>query len=165
MIVSLNTLGLDFVTFGNHEFDLNEIELIRRMNESRFSWISSNVFRSGSDQAFSSSIRYKILTISEVRILLIGLTIDIDKLYIQIIKQTELIPFVQQFIQSISNDTYDVLIALTHLDMTTDILLSENIPQIDLILGGHEQVTFVISTHLTLDRGRQKYFFARFFGG
>jgi 5'-nucleotidase/UDP-sugar diphosphatase len=144
MIASLNILGLDFVTFGNHEFDLSEIELIRRMNESKFTWISSNVFRNGSNQTFSSSIRYKILTISEVRILLIGLTIDIDKPYIQIIKQTELIPFVQQFLQSISHNKYDVLIALTHLDMATDILLSENIPEIDLILGGHEHEDYYL---------------------
>jgi 2',3'-cyclic-nucleotide 2'-phosphodiesterase (5'-nucleotidase family) len=28
MIQAFNTLGLDFVIFGNHEFDLNESELI-----------------------------------------------------------------------------------------------------------------------------------------
>ena len=41
---TLNILGIDFVTFGNHEFDLNQTELISRMNESTFTWISSNVF-------------------------------------------------------------------------------------------------------------------------
>ena len=76
MIASFNTLGLDFVTFGNHEFDLNETELISRMNESTFTWISSNVFRNDSNQPFCSSIPYKLIHINKIRILLIGLTID-----------------------------------------------------------------------------------------
>jgi 5'-nucleotidase/UDP-sugar diphosphatase len=145
MIASFNTLGLDFVTFGNHEFDLNETELISRMNESKFTWISSNVFQSETNQSFSSSIRYKLIHIHEVRILIIGLTIDNDdKSYIEIINQTSLIPFVKQFIKSISDIKYDVLIALTHLDLSTDIQLSENIPQIDLILGGHEHEDYFL---------------------
>jgi hypothetical protein len=40
MIAAFNTLGLDFVTFGNHEFDLSQSELISRMNESTFKCIS-----------------------------------------------------------------------------------------------------------------------------
>jgi 2',3'-cyclic-nucleotide 2'-phosphodiesterase (5'-nucleotidase family) len=56
MIASFNTLGLDYVTFGNHEFDLTQSDLISRMNESTFKWISSNVFQSGTNQSFSISI-------------------------------------------------------------------------------------------------------------
>jgi 5'-nucleotidase len=145
MIASLNTLGLDFVTFGNHEFDLNQTELIARMNESTFTWISSNVFQVGTNQSFSKSIPYKLININQVRILLIGLTIEIDKPYIHIINQTSLIPFVKQFLQSISNIKYNVLIALTHLDLETDIKLAEHIPELDLILGGHEHEDYFLS--------------------
>ncbi len=145
MIASLNTLGVDFVAFGNHEFDLTQSELINRMNESTFSWIASNVFQRENDQPFFRSIQYKMLTINEVRILFIGLTIDIDKPYIRIINQTSLIPFVKQFLQSISSIKYDVLIALTHLDLVTDIQLAENLPQIDLILGGHEHEDYFLA--------------------
>ncbi len=144
MISTLNILGLDFVTFGNHEFDLNQTELISRMNESKFTWISSNVFQSGTNQSFYSSIPFKVITVNEIRILLIGLTIDIDKPYIRIINQTSLISFVKQFLQSISNIKYDVLIALTHLDLEIDILLAENILEIDLILGGHEHEDYFL---------------------
>ncbi|CAF1267621.1 unnamed protein product [Rotaria sp. Silwood1] len=148
MIAAMNTLGIDFVIFGNHEFDLNETELISRINESKFTWISSNVFKSGSDQLFSSTIRYKILPINDINILLIGLTIDIDKPYIRIINQTSLIPFVKQFLTSISNIKYDVLVALTHLDLKTDIQLAEHIPEIDLILGGHEHEDYFLARGL-----------------
>lgn|GEM_PF-3344059 len=45
MIDVLNKMGLDYVTFGNHEFDIKFTELQDRMNESRFAWVSSNVYR------------------------------------------------------------------------------------------------------------------------
>ncbi|CAF1442920.1 unnamed protein product [Adineta steineri] len=145
MIASMNTLGIDYVAFGNHEFDLNETELISRMKESTFTWIASNVFQPNNDQPFSSSIKYKILTIKNIQILFIGLTIDVDKSYVRIINQTSLIPFVQQFLKNISHIKHDVLIALTHVDLATDIKLSENIPEIDLILGGHEHEDYFLA--------------------
>ena len=43
MIEAWNALGLDLATFGNHEFDFGPAVLARRMRESRFAWVSSNV--------------------------------------------------------------------------------------------------------------------------
>jgi 5'-nucleotidase len=114
------------------------------MNESTFTWISSNVFQRGTNQSFSTSIPYKLLDLDQVKILFIGLTIDSNQPYVDIINQTLLIQFVKQFLQSISDIKYDILIALTHLDIATDIQLSENIPQIDLILGGHEHEDYYL---------------------
>jgi 5'-nucleotidase len=144
MIAVFNTLELDFVTFGNHEFDLSQSELISPMNESTFKWISLNVFQSGTNQSFSISIPYYILTIDQIRILLIGLTIDKNQSYVEIVNKTSLIPFVEEFLRSLFNVKYDVLIVLTHLDLSTDIELAENIPQIDLILGGHEHEDYYL---------------------
>jgi 5'-nucleotidase len=138
MIATMNTLGLDYMTFGNHEFDLSQTDLLARMNESKFTWISSNVFRLNSSEPFGSSIPYKIITINTVRILFIGLTIDGNGNYISIITQSSLVNYTTQFLTSFPNGTYDVLVALTHLDIATDIELASNIPQIDMILGGHE---------------------------
>ena len=145
MFASFNTLGLDFVTFGNHEFDLSETELIRRMNESTFTWISSNVFDPHTNTSFASSIPYKLITIRQVRILLIGLTTAKNSAnYIRVVNETSLVPFIQQFLQSLTTVHYDVLIALTHLDIANDIILAQNIPQIDLILGGHDHENYFL---------------------
>ena len=145
MISAFNQLGLDLVTFGNHEFDLTSDELLLRMNESNFVWIGSNVNVKGTDQPLASAVRYHLLTIDRVRVLLIGLTIDVNSTYVQIVNGTSLIPFVQQFLRSISHLQYDVLVALTHLDMPTDIQLVENIAQIDLLLGGHQHENYFLS--------------------
>ena len=52
MISTMNALGLDYMTFGNHELDLSEQELLTRMNESTFTCINSNVFRNHTSLPF-----------------------------------------------------------------------------------------------------------------
>ena len=76
MIATLNVLGLDYATLGNHEFDLQEGSLRRRLNESKFQWIASNVYEFNSTKPFHNILPYKIITVSNINILLIGLTID-----------------------------------------------------------------------------------------
>src|SRR5690606_30066313 len=44
MVDALNTAEMDFVVFGNHEFDIKEDELQARIDESQFTWVSSNTF-------------------------------------------------------------------------------------------------------------------------
>ena len=139
MIESFNAIGLDFMTFGNHEFDFGaESVIIQRMDESKFTWISTNVLDRNTNKPYHTSIQYHVLEIESVRILIFGLTVYVDKPYVRIIDEKQLIPFVQQFLKSISNVKYDVLVALTHLNIETDKELLENIPEIDLIIGGHE---------------------------
>lgn len=132
-------VGLDYVTSGNDEFDLIKEELIVRMREWTFTWISSNVFGNGISQPITSSISYNVLTVEEVRILVIDSNILVsNKTYVRIIDQASLIAFVRQFLKALPDSQYDILIALTHLDLATDIQLSKNLPQIDIILDGHD---------------------------
>ena len=43
MVAAMNAVGVDFVCFGNHEFDWGYEPLQERINESKFTWISSNI--------------------------------------------------------------------------------------------------------------------------
>jgi 5'-nucleotidase/UDP-sugar diphosphatase len=138
MIATMNTLGLDYMTFGNHEFDISANNLLARMNESSFTWISSNVFNLNSSQPFGSSIPQKLITIDGVRILIIAFTIPGTGTYVRVINESSLVAYAQDLLSEIPNGTYDVLVALTHLDIASDIELAANIPEINLIMGGHE---------------------------
>src|ERR671911_467738 len=44
MIEAWNVVGLDYATFGNHEFDFGPETLKERIKESKFGWIAANVF-------------------------------------------------------------------------------------------------------------------------
>ena len=43
MVEVMNAMNFDLVAFGNHEFDVSEKDLQKRLNESNFPWISANV--------------------------------------------------------------------------------------------------------------------------
>jgi 5'-nucleotidase len=153
MIATLNVLGLDYATLGNHEFDLKEASLRRRLNESQFQWIASNVYERNSTKPFHNVLPYKILTISNINILLIGLTID-DNLgpqpggpYVNITSQETLPAFTAQYIKHLRHNLHlkwDVLICLTHLNMQNDIEIVEHNPFIDVIMGGHEHENYYL---------------------
>ncbi|CAF3497477.1 unnamed protein product [Rotaria socialis] len=153
MIATLNVLGLDYATLGNHEFDLNETSLRRRLNESRFEWIASNVHELNSTKPFHNVLPYKIITILNVKILIIGLTIDENmgplssKPYVAITSQQALPDFTAHFIKRLRlnfNLKWDVLICLTHLNMHNDIEIVEHNPDIDVLMGGHEHENYYL---------------------
>ena len=138
MISTLNHLGVDLVVFGNHEFDLFEHELEERIAESKFEWIATNVNQTRTNRSFASTVPHKVVIIADLRILCLGLTIEVEKSYVTIVNQSRLVPFVEQFLRGIPRSSYDLLIGLTHLDLATDLRLASDLPQFDLILGGHE---------------------------
>ena len=74
MVAVLNAMGLDLVTFGNHEFDLKEDQLLARLGESRFAWTSANVTRA-SGGAFPKVSRHEVLNIQGVRIGVVSVTL------------------------------------------------------------------------------------------
>jgi 5'-nucleotidase/UDP-sugar diphosphatase len=43
MIEVMNAMNFDLVAFGNHEFDVSQKDLQKRLNESTFPWISANL--------------------------------------------------------------------------------------------------------------------------
>ncbi|WP_456306277.1 hypothetical protein, partial [Hafnia paralvei] len=57
MVSLMNAAGIDLVTFGNHEFDIPYVALQKRINESKFFWISSNT--SFKDSAGKTAPFYK----------------------------------------------------------------------------------------------------------
>ena len=153
MIATLNVLGVDYATLGNHEFDLKEAILRERLDESQFPWISSNVYERNSNKPFHNIPQHKILIISGVRILLIGLTID-DNIgpipgqpYVNITAQKNLPEFTSNYLDHLRHRLHlhwDVLICLTHLNMQSDIEVVEHNPSIDVIMGGHEHENYYL---------------------
>lgn len=135
----MNAIGLDFMTFGNHEFDLNQEQFLKRMGESQFTWVSSNVF-DASGQPFPGVEPNHIFTVTgqngqEVRVGIFGLTLGSNpKGYV-----TYTDPFAAAAEQVAAlREQVDILIALTHLAVESDTQLAQQLPQIDLIVGGHE---------------------------
>lgn len=139
IVAVMNILGLDYATFGNHEFDLKENEFLDRLAESGFTWISSNVF-DRHHQPFPGVVTDKIIELRDdrdriVRLGLFGLTIPSNR--------KEYVSYDDPFAAARATvaalrPKVDVLAALTHLSVDEDISLAGGVQGIDLILGGHE---------------------------
>ena len=71
-VAVLNALGLDWATFGNHEFDVSEAGLRARISESRFRIVSSNV-TDAKGAPFPGTVRSALVPVrSGARQLLLG---------------------------------------------------------------------------------------------
>jgi 5'-nucleotidase len=139
MVAVLNAIGLDYCTFGNHEFDLKEQPFLQRLSESRFTWFSSNAFDQNK-KPFPNLAENVVFTVAnasnqQARIGMFGVSITKNKPdYVAFIDP---ITAAKKQVQSLRDKT-DILIAVTHLTLDEDIKLAQTVPEIDLILGGHE---------------------------
>jgi 2',3'-cyclic-nucleotide 2'-phosphodiesterase (5'-nucleotidase family) len=155
MIDVLNTLGLDYVVFGNHEFDYDDpADLQARIDESRFTWFAANaLYRhptggvarpfaknlpDGSSQPCPSS---KILELRDadgtaLRLGMFGVLLDSgQKPYVEYGDWFEVGKKTNQQLRS---SGAEVVVALTHLLVADDIKLAAMLPDVPLLMGGHD---------------------------
>ena len=150
MIDAMNAAGMDFVVFGNHEFDISETELQARLNESTFQWVASNAFHKKGDTVAPFSKQsgtsaqplpqtiIKTFTDKDgttARIGFIGLTLPFNKA--PYVHYTDPLATADTLYNRIK-DSCDAVIALTHQTIQEDSLLAIRLPQLALIIGGHE---------------------------
>ncbi len=150
MVESMNAAKTDIVIFGNHEFDISESELQERINESSFEWISSNSFhkKNGSRSPFQKTFNNFNSTIPQtyilpltdadgtsVRIGFMGITITSNKA--EYVEYTEPFETADKLYNQIK-DSCDAVVAITHMEVEDDIILAKRLPNLALILGGHE---------------------------
>jgi 5'-nucleotidase / UDP-sugar diphosphatase len=139
MVDVLNIMGLDYATFGNHEFDLSEKQFRQRLAESKFRWFSSNTTeadgRSYPKVVTSIVQTFKGKNGGLFRVGLIGLTLDANKT--PYVKYQAVLAAARREVQGLAGKV-DAIVAVTHQNIAEDRQLAAEIPQIDLILGGHE---------------------------
>jgi len=154
MVDVLNEIGLDVATFGNHEFDVPYLDFSDRIHEAKFPFVTTNVFSAveGSvGERFHNTVSSMFLTRKGVTFAFVGVVIDANKgtseTFAQIPTFAESVPLVIAEIENWkkSGKKWDVLVAVTHLNLEDDIRLAELVPQIDLILGGHEHENWYIN--------------------
>jgi 5'-nucleotidase len=118
---------------------LKEQPFLQRLSESRFTWFASNAFDKNK-KPFPNVAENAVFTVAnasnqQARIGLIGLTITKnDPDYVTFIDPIDAAKKQAQSLRS----RVDILIAVTHLTLDEDIRLAQAVPEIDLILGGHE---------------------------
>src|SRR5881296_3287576 len=152
MVAALNAIGLDYATFGNHEFDFGPTVLLERMNESKFRWLSANVVDRRSGRAFGGASSEVILTLGGARVGLFGLTTPdsattsrpgSDVVFGQPVSVG------REAASRLRAQGASLVVAVTHMDMAEDKALAAA-ADVDVILGGHEHEPLVAEEGRTL---------------
>jgi len=152
MVAALNAIGLDFATFGNHEFDFGPEVLRERMKESKFRWLSANVVDRRSGQAFGGASAEVLVTLGGARVGLFGLTTTQAA---QTSRPGPDVTFAQPVTAAkdvaarLRAQGASIVVAVTHVTMAEDKAIAAA-ADVDVILGGHEHEPLVAEEGKTL---------------
>ena len=163
MIDVMNHLGVDLVTFGNHEFDLKEEELQERLNESNAIWLGTNVLYQNKEKVHSffhdpsngknglQSTKNKYIQemwIWEVedkdgtkaKIGFFGTTINSNPKDFVIYEDFKVEAIkAYQFLAQYT----DLVIGVTHLEIDEDLELAALLQDVPLLMGGHDHTNMI----------------------
>ncbi len=159
IIEVMNAMKFDLVGFGNHEFDLKEPLLQKRLNESSFNWNSTNAlhrvgenrekveaFYSQKDTVINKIPRTFTFNLKDkdgtsIKIGFISPCIDSNP--------KEYVDYGDLYEDSknaftVLKPSVDIVFGLTHLDLSQDKMIAEMLPEIPLLMGGHEHTNMYV---------------------
>lgn len=141
MIAVLNAMGWDYATLGNHEFDLGEAALQARLDESQFVWFTNNVTSARTGEPFPNTQGTQILNIDGIKLAMVGLTLQ--ALETDFVGITDPMTVARQEVKRLKEEEkVDVLLMVTHQSLDADVAMVEALPEIDLVMGGHEHENY-----------------------
>jgi 5'-nucleotidase/UDP-sugar diphosphatase len=152
MIETMNAMNFDLVAFGNHEFDLSANDLQKRLDESNFDWITSNVLqvKDGKTTPFTNKKNkvnetyIKEFTDSDGTLVRVGfISVCVPSNPKSYVKYKDVIEEAKRSYNELK-DKVDVVFGLTHLKITDDKKIAELLQNIPLIMGGHEHTNMMI---------------------
>jgi len=140
MVTALNRLGVDYATFGNHEFDFGVDVLKQRIKESHFVWLSANILDSATGKPIEGSQADALVTVDGVKIGIFGLAYDFSSILSNASAVTfqDPVQTAQAEVSKLKGEGAQFIVALTHEARAQDCDLSAKVPGIDLIVGGHD---------------------------
>jgi len=149
MVGAMNRIPIDYACIGNHEFDVGNEGLQKRIYESQATWINSNVvdpplFQKGGDPLPD----HVMLDVGPHKVALMGLcTSQLDIIRANTAKEIK--PVTKTFLElweKVHNHGAELAVPMTHQSMEEDEQLLEAISQSPargcspVVLGGHEHV-------------------------
>jgi len=158
MVEVMNAMNFDLVAFGNHEFDLKYPDLQKRLNESNFNWVLGNAKLYNQQEAsyfFKEKNHVKNL-IPKTQIITLkdqdGTEVSLG-FFSEIVSSNpkDYVCYMNPFeeakadYESLKQQGADIVLGLTHLIKEDDLKLLEMLPDVPLIMGGHEHYNMLLT--------------------
>lgn len=137
-----NAMGYDAMVFGNHDFEWHTPDMLRLIRESKPPWVCANLVYEKTGEPFLEP--HIIREAGGVRIAIFGLITEetnanpalyqaVPQLGLKVLPPVEvaakLVPELRK--------KADIVVLLSHLGTGPDAQLAQEVPGIDIILGGH----------------------------
>jgi 2',3'-cyclic-nucleotide 2'-phosphodiesterase (5'-nucleotidase family) len=146
MIDMLNGIGVDYATLGNHEFDFGPTVLRQRMAESQFTWLVTSVSEDDGTP-FGGANTTAIRRIGPITIGFFSvLSTDTATRSNPGPHVHFLAPIMaaSEAVKALRDHSVDVVVALTHEPVAADKALIDQVPGIDLVLGGDDHEPMMV---------------------
>jgi 5''-nucleotidase/2'',3''-cyclic phosphodiesterase and related esterases len=146
MVDLLNSMGWDFFVLGNHEFDLKEADMRKRCEEAEFQIIADNV-TDAEGKLFPNTEPCTTFMVDGIKVGVLGLTLNTYSFkYAQVAD-----PLVtgKQKAEELKAAGAEIILAITHQAIQDDVILAEEVPEINLVMGGHEHENYYLKRGAT----------------
>ncbi|WP_306061534.1 bifunctional metallophosphatase/5'-nucleotidase [Natronococcus wangiae] len=143
MVDALNAGGLDYDTFGNHDFDMEPEILRKRVADSEFTWVSANVREKASSDVFAAEAGAARYAIEEVGGVAVGITgvITVEASEITSIGEDTRVlnpaKTLAEVVPEMREEGADAIVVLSHVAGSEARSVAEAVNGIDVIVGDH----------------------------
>mmetsp|Transcript_82891 Transcript_82891/g.173556 ORF Transcript_82891/g.173556 Transcript_82891/m.173556 type:complete len:586 (-) Transcript_82891:11-1768(-) len=156
MLKAVNEVGIEYVMYGNHEFDFKSDQLQARVREYEGTWINSNVTEPKLVDRYGNPLpEYELLKVGTRTVALTAFLLDDMNQFSPLNLPTiappaEALSTVWDKIQKETGGKVDAFVPMTHLNIKEDRLFAERIKAHDgvknitpVLLGGHDHEVYI----------------------
>lgn len=144
MVPALNSIGIHTACYGNHDFDFGVDPLAKMAKDNNFPWLISNVIDKKTGKPLADGIITRMMDFHGRKVGLIGLvekewlvtlaTVEPDE-----VEYEDFCPCAQRLAKQLKEkEGAEIVVALTHMRVPNDEKLACEVPEVDIILGGHD---------------------------
>eukprot|EP00927_Polykrikos_kofoidii_P072520 TRINITY_DN68624_c0_g1_i1.p1 TRINITY_DN68624_c0_g1~~TRINITY_DN68624_c0_g1_i1.p1 ORF type:complete len:1791 (+),score=282.65 TRINITY_DN68624_c0_g1_i1:195-5567(+) len=144
MIPALNAIGIHTACYGNHDFDFGVDNLVEMAGENNFPWLLSNVVDKTTRRPLAEGTISRIMDFHGRKVGLIGLVEKEWLVTLATLEPEDVIfedpcPCARRLAKQLKEEQgVEIVIALTHMRVPNDELLAHEVPEVDVILAGHD---------------------------
>ncbi len=137
--LTMNAIGYDAMTIGNHEFDDGPEELARLIDGADFPVVSANIDASAEPSLAGKIHPSTVITVAGEPVGIVGLiTPETEELSSPgDVVFLDTVTSMQDAVDDLTDQGIDKIIALTHQGYSYDVELAEAVQDVDVIVGGH----------------------------
>lgn len=142
MVELLNTIGIEYVVVGNHEFDFGAEHMRVLLADAKFTCFGSNVRSASHGELYPGLVDTCVIPLSNgVRFGLFGVVTTVtgkDPFAGPTVVFDDELPHARRCVEQLKAQGANAIVALTHFKVADDVRLAMQVPGINLILGGHD---------------------------